>query len=94
MPQPNPYPAELRLILWQTAVLLARLGSLILVTQAHRALNWAAAYTAPAGYERVVHFLEIVFFACFAVVYVHLAYDMMTVFVPALKRSRAPAEAG
>ena len=80
-------PEEIRQTLWQTAVLTTKLLSFVSVVLAHLVLNWLAGMAAPVGSEKVVYFLEVIFFACFAVVYVQLAFDMVTIYVPALRRS-------
>lgn len=79
------YQAELRVVGWQTLLLVARIGSAVAVLGAHLVLNFVVSKAAPHGFEKPVYFLEIIFFVCFALVYVHLAYEMVAIFIPRLR---------
>ncbi len=82
----NTYRAGVRVTLWQAGLLIAKILSVACVAASHWLLNRVASFVAPAGLDLVVYFLEVVFFGCFSVIYVHAAYDIVTIFVPILRK--------
>lgn len=87
------YRHELNVIVWQVGLVVARVLAAVIAAGAHFILSQAVVWSAPKGFEKAIYFLEVIFFACFAVVYIQLAYDMLTVFVPGLRRREQRAGA-
>jgi hypothetical protein len=50
----------------------------------HKVLDVAAAWVAPAGWEKAILLLRGIFFAAFSIVYVHFVWEMLTTFVPSM----------
>lgn len=66
---------------------LLRLVALVLFLVVHYYLNKALVFFCPANLTGTVIFVESVIFVFFALIYVYLAWDMVTVFVPWLRRA-------
>ena len=61
--------------------------SIIIFLGIHWVLNVLSERLLP-GWERGRTFLEAVFFAGFAVVYVHQVFDMVVIFIPGLRQNK------
>jgi hypothetical protein len=66
---------------------LQRLFALAIFLAAHAALNRALAYTAPPDQIGALAFVQSALFVFFLMIYVYLTWEMVSVFVPRVKRS-------
>lgn len=79
--------------LW-TRVLLAlnkaaALGVALLI---HKGLDWAAHWILPVGWDNALKLYQGVFFVTFSIIYVHLLWEMLATFVPAVRRRNRKAK--
>lgn len=72
---------------WQRVwAALSRLLALLIFIVAHWVLNRALAYVVPSNLSGSLIFAQDVIYVFFLMVYGYLAWDMLTVFVPRLRR--------
>jgi len=65
---------------------LQRIGALLLFLGAHKLLDFAFEKALPVSFNQVVLFIEGIVFCGFTIVYVAMVFDMVAVFIPAIKR--------
>jgi hypothetical protein len=94
-PLANPYPAEIRLILWQTLAFIVRVGQFGVAVGTHRLVHvYILPLAIPEAWQKyLLPLFAVMFFAAFAVMYTQQMYDMATIVVPWLRQKRPPAEA-
>jgi len=80
-------------VFWQRVwAALSRLLALLIFIGAHWVLNRALAYVVPPNLSGTLVFAQDVIYVFFLMVYAYLAWDMLTVFVPRLKRPFYPGQ--
>jgi hypothetical protein len=77
---------EISIAWWQLLLLVARAVGLMAVLALHWGMDRAIKLLMP-DFPRWAGFLEIDFMACFSLAYVHLAWDIVTVFAPWWRRA-------
>ena len=77
---------DVKIAWWQTWLLVSRVISLAVLLGAHWGLDRAIKLLMP-DFPNWVSFLEIVFVGCFSIAYVHVAWDIVSVFAPIWRRA-------
>jgi hypothetical protein len=69
----------------EVLVLAAQATQLACVVGIHKCVDWIMEWAVPEGWHYGVGFLHGVFFCGFAVIYVHMVWEMVLTFVPWLR---------
>lgn len=81
-------PSELRKFWGRVWVALCKVIALAIFAAAHRGLDWVLKWAVPEKFAGAAIFLQAVTFVAFGIVYVHLSYELVAVFLPVIKRRR------
>ena len=77
--------SELRDFWWRVLSALSRLAALGMFMAVHFLLNHGFEFIVPSDMAASLRFIQDIVYVVFVLVYVYLAFDMLTVFVPRLK---------
>lgn len=67
-----------------------RIVAFLILAGLHKLIDYVLRWVTPANFAGAVVYLEDVVFVAFGMVYIYLIWDVVTVFIPALRRKSYP----